>query len=96
MRALILLPVCLALWGCQSITRYSGDNFEVGAGGIQAFDDDNKACGIVADEAVSYDVRMAGSTSYERNRAYNRVYARCMTARGHRRRPYYVNFLPAR
>jgi hypothetical protein len=95
MRILVLLPVCaLLLAGCESLIRVGADGFEVGSGGIEAFDRDAQACQTEADTALSYDVRLLEATSYARNRAFNRLYGRCMTARGHRPRPYIKNLLP--
>lgn len=96
MRVLFLLPL-LVLGACRaadSVTRIGQDGFEVGAAGIEAFGTDNQACISAANEPLSYDVRLMDATSYARNRAFNRVYARCMTARGHRPRPYIKILLP--
>ncbi len=100
MRALFLLPLLvpiMALGACQatdSLTRIGQDGFEVGPAGIEAFGYDNQACTSAANEPLSYDIRLMDATRYARNRAFNRVYARCMTGRGHRPRPYIKNLLP--
>jgi hypothetical protein len=95
MRALFLLPLVLALAGCDSISRPAADGFEVGTGGFEAFQADAGACQARADETVNYDIRLVDTTRYARNRAFNQVYGRCMTARGHQPRPYLRNVLPA-
>jgi len=94
MRALFLLPLVLALAGCDSISRPAADGFEVGAGGFAAFQADAEACQTKADTLVNYDIRLVDTTRYARNRAFNRVYGQCMTARGHQPRPYLRNVLP--
>jgi hypothetical protein len=95
MRALLLLMLCLPLLGaCESLIRVGSDGFEVGAGGIEQFERDAQACQVEADTALSYDVRLLAATSYERNRSFNHLYGRCMTARGHQPRPYIKNLLP--
>ena len=94
MRALFLLPLVLALAGCDSITRPAADGFEVGAGGFEAFEADAQACQTQADDRVNYDVRYIDTTRYARNRAFNAIYGRCMTGLGHAPRPYLKNVLP--
>lgn len=94
MRALFLLPLVLALAGCDSIYRPAADGFEVGAGGIEAFQADAQACQTQADDGLNYDIRYMDTTRYARNRAFNRLYGRCMTERGHQPRPYLRNVLP--
>jgi hypothetical protein len=44
---------------------------------------------------VGYDIHGMSGTRYDKNRAFNAVYARCMRGRGYRPRPYYKNWLPA-
>jgi hypothetical protein len=95
MRALFLLPLVLALAGCDSIYRPAADGFEVGPAGFAAWQADTQACQTKADGVVNYDIRLVDTTRYARNRAFNRVYGQCMTARGHRPRPYLKNLLPA-
>jgi len=95
MRALFLLPLILALAGCDSITRPAADGFEVGAGGFAVWQADAQACQTQADDVVNYDIRLVDTTRYARNRAFNQVYGRCMTGRGHPVRPYLRNVLPA-
>jgi hypothetical protein len=99
MRALFLLPpllcLCLALPGCDSITRPASDGFEVGPGGFEKFNQDTQACQTEAEGVVNYDIRLVDTTRYARNRAFNQVYGQCMTARGHQPRPYLRNVLPA-
>jgi hypothetical protein len=94
MRALFLLPLCLALIGCESLAHTGSDGFEVGPRGVEAFEADNQACTTRANDVLSYDVRLMDATSYRRNRAFNDVYERCMTERGHQPRPYLANVLP--
>jgi hypothetical protein len=94
MRALFLLPLCLVLAGCESITRPASDGFEVGPGGFEKFTLDAQACQTLADDGVNYGIRYVDTTRYERNRAFNRAYGACMTARGHQPRPYLKNLLP--
>jgi hypothetical protein len=95
MRALFLVCVLALplLSGCDAIVRENGDNFEAGAD-IGHFERDDQGCSIQADDTVAYTVRGMDGTSYDRNRAYNAAYARCMTARGHAPRPYVENWLP--
>jgi hypothetical protein len=94
MRALFLLPLVLALAGCDSVYRPASDGYEMGPGGIAAFQADAQACQTQADDGVNYDVRYMDTTRYARTRAFNRVYGQCMTARGHQARPYLRNVLP--
>jgi hypothetical protein len=94
MRALFLLPLCLALLGCESLVHTGSDGFEVGSHGVEVFEADDQACTTAANDLLSYDVQLMDATSYERNRAFNGVYERCMTARGHQPRPYLANVLP--
>ena len=94
MRALFLLPLLLPLLaGCNAIARVNGDYFVAGPD-VGRFDADNQACGIAANDYVSYDLRGMGGTPYDQNRAYNGVYARCMAERGHAPRAYSRNWLP--
>lgn len=94
MRALFLASVCLLLAGCESITRLDGDSFAVGPAGVEAFETDDGLCHSQADTYVSYDLHVIGDDRYATNRAYNQVYADCMTQKGHARRDYALNWLP--
>ena len=98
MRALflvpLLLPLGLALLGCESVSRTGADGFEVGARGFEAYERDAQDCQTRSDDALSYDVRLMDVTRYARNRAFNQIYARCMTGRGYRPRAYIQNLLP--
>jgi hypothetical protein len=93
MRALLLL-VCLALAGCNSVARLDSDSFAVGAGGYEAFETDDQACRLKASDYVAYDLHVIGDTRYAANRAYNGVYGGCMHQLGHADRPYARNWLP--
>ena len=94
MRALFLCLAFLTLAGCNSLMHVSGDNFEATGVDPGLFGSDNQACRIQADDFLAYDVHGMDGTRYQRNRTYNGVYRRCMTARGYRDRPYYRNWLP--
>lgn len=90
---LVLSPLMLA--GCNALSRQGGDNFEA-AGVPQAqFDNDDQDCRTQATDFVSYDLHGMGGTRYDKNRAFNTVYSRCMRGRGYRPRPYYENWLPS-
>ena len=93
MRALVFLSLVL-LAGCNSIARQNGDYFQAGAD-VGRFEADAQACGVAADDYASYDLRGMSGTFYDRNRAFNAVYGRCMQQRGYRPRPYFKNWLPA-
>ena len=95
MRALCLLSVLVLplLAGCNSIARQNGDYFQA-SGDIGRFEADASACGVEAGDYTSYDLHGMDGTFYDRNRAYNDVYGRCMTGRGHARRAYSSNWLP--
>lgn len=95
MRALFLVPLVLALAGCNSLTRPAADGFDVGPGGFAAWQADARTCQTKADDVVNYDIRLVDTTRYARNRAFNRVYGQCMTGRGHQARAYLQNVLPA-
>jgi hypothetical protein len=93
----LLLAFALALpflAGCNSIARENGDYFQAGADAGR-FEADAQACAITAGDYTSYDLHGMDGTFYDRNRAYNDVYGRCMRARGHAPRPYSRNWLPA-
>ena len=94
MRALFLFLVCLVLAGCNSIMRVGGDGFEASRVSPAQFEEDTSACQIEADSYLAYDLRGMEGTRYQKNRAFNAVYGRCMRARGYRPRPYYKNLLP--
>ena len=94
MRALFLFPVLIVLAGCSSLTRVGGDGFEAANVSPERFEIDDQACGMQADDYLAYDVRGMEGTRYQRNRTYNALYGRCMTARGYRPRPYIKNLLP--
>jgi len=93
MRALFLLLPLFLVGACSSIARENGDYFEAGSD-IARFDTDAQTCAAEADDHVSYDLSAMDGTLYDRNRAYNIVYERCMRARGYRPRPYSRNWLP--
>jgi len=95
MRALFLCLACLALAGCTSLLRVGGDGFEASRVSPGQFEEDTSACQIEADSYLAYDVRGMGGTRYQKNRAFNTVYGRCMRAKGYRPRPYYKNLLPS-
>jgi hypothetical protein len=98
MRALflvpLLLPLGLALLGCESVSRTGADGFEVGPGGAEAYELDAQACQTRSNDVLSYDVRLMDASRYARNRAFNSLYAACMTKRGYRPRAYLENVLP--
>jgi hypothetical protein len=94
MRAFFLCLSLLVLCGCESITRLDSDSFEVGRTGYETFEADAQDCQLAAEAPLGGDVRLVDATSYARNRAFNHLYARCMTARGHAPRPYLKNVLP--
>jgi hypothetical protein len=87
--ALLFLVV---LAGCNSIARQNGDYFQAGAD-IGRFEADDQACAVAASDYTSYDLHGMDGTFYDRNRAYNAVYGRCMRARGYTPRPYARNWL---
>ena len=90
---LMLSPLMLA--GCNALTRQDGDYFEA-AGVPQAqFDGDDQNCRMQAADYVGYDLHGMGGTRYDKNRAFNATYARCMRGHGYRPRPYYKNWLPS-
>jgi hypothetical protein len=93
MRALVFLCFVL-LAGCNSIARQNGDYYQAGAD-IGRFEADATACGVEAGDYTSYELRGMDGTFYDRNRAYNAVYGRCMRQRGYVPRPYSKNWLPA-
>ncbi len=95
MRALFLvcalgLPL---LAGCSAVARQNGDYFEVGAD-TGRFQQEDQACGDQARDYVSYTLRGMDGTGYDRNRAYNGIYSRCMLGHGYAPRPYSRNWLP--
>jgi hypothetical protein len=96
MRALFLFSVLALplLAGCNSIARQNGDYFQAGAD-IGRFEADARACGVEAGDYTTYDLHGMDGTFYDRNRAYNAVYGRCMRRRGYVPRPYSRNWLPA-
>ncbi|OJT95082.1 MAG: hypothetical protein BGN82_10205 [Alphaproteobacteria bacterium 65-7] len=94
MRALFLLPLLLVLAACQSLARTGPDGFGVGRGGIAAYERDGVFCRMEAQAPLDSDVRLQEATRYARNRAYNQLFARCMTERGHPPRSYWRNVLP--
>jgi len=95
MRALFLVCVLALplLAGCDAITRHNGDYFEAGAD-VGRFEQDDQACGVMADTESSYTLRGLDGTGYDRNRVFNDVYGRCMRGRGYAPRPYSKNWLP--
>jgi hypothetical protein len=94
MRALFLgLLLCLA--GCNSIMRPGSDVFEASGVAPDQFENDDSACRQQADDYLAYDVRGQDlGTRYQKNRTFNLIYGRCMTARGYRHRAYLKNLLP--
>ena len=94
MRAFPFLLSLFVLAGCNSLVRLSGDNFEASSVPPDAFERDTGACQIQADNYLAYDLKGMEGTRYQRNRAFNAVYGRCMRGRGYRPRPYYKNLLP--
>jgi len=96
MRALFLCLLLLPLLsGCNAITHQDGDYFEATGVPVAQFDRDDQNCRMQATDYMSYDLHGMGGTRYDKNRAFNAVYARCMTGRGYRPRPYYKNWLPS-
>jgi hypothetical protein len=94
MRLLLIACVLPLLAGCDALVRENGDYFQAGTDSGR-FEVANLACDGEARDYVAYDVRGASSdTIYDRNRAYNAVYRRCMAGRGYSPRPYWQNFLP--
>ena len=86
---LVLARFCPA---AAASLREDGDYFQAGAD-VGRFEADNQNCAIAADDYVTYDLKGMSGTGYDQNRAYNSVYARCMTGRGYRPRPYARNWL---
>lgn len=97
MRALFLcLAVCLPLAaGCTSLVRQDGDFFEAARVPPDRFERDDNGCRLQAQDYLTYNPRGMEGTRYQRNRTYNAIYGRCMTAKGYRPRPYYKNWLPS-
>jgi hypothetical protein len=93
MRALFLFPVLMLLAGCDSLIHVGSDGFEASNMSPGRFENDNQSCGMQADDYLAYDLRGMEGTRYQRNRTYNAIYGRCMTARGYRPRPYIKNVL---
>jgi hypothetical protein len=93
MRAFAFLSLLL-LAGCNSIARQNADYFQAGAD-MGRFDEDALACAITAGDYASYDLHGMDGTFYDRNRAYNAVYGRCMRGRGYAPRAYSKNWLNA-
>jgi hypothetical protein len=89
---LLLSPLMLA--GCNALTRQDGDYFDASNVSPARFDSDDQDCRTQAANYMSYDLHGMSGTHYDQNRAFNTAYARCMTARGYRPRPYYKNWLP--
>lgn len=89
---LMLSPLLLS--GCNALTHQDGDFFEAAGVPQDRFDRDDQNCRMRADDHVSYDLAGGSGTRYDQNRAFNAVYARCMTAHGYQPRPYYENWLP--
>ena len=94
MRALFLFPVLLGLAACQSVVRTNADGFAAGPAGIEAYERDAQACADAAQDPLDGDVRLHQASRYDRNRVYNRLFARCMTGRGHPPRSFWENVLP--
>jgi hypothetical protein len=96
MRARLALCVglCLALVACNSIRRLDSDSFAADAAGYDQFQRDDTACRLKGETELVSNPVLFDTTRYARNRAYNRVYGGCMTAKGHSPRPYYKNWLP--
>jgi hypothetical protein len=93
MRLSVLLSLVL-LAGCASIARENGDYFQAGAD-VNRFEADDQACATQARDTANYNLKAMSGTIYDQNRAYNAVYGRCMTGRGHAPRPYFKNWLNA-
>ncbi|MGH6827533.1 MAG: hypothetical protein ACREFW_01325 [Rhizomicrobium sp.] len=89
-----LLLSSLMLSGCDALSRQDGDAFEAAGVTSAQFDGDDRNCRTKAAEYVAYDLHGMSGTRYDRNRAFNRVYARCMHSLGYRPRPYTENLLP--
>lgn len=94
MRALFLCLMLISLAGCDALVRQDDDSFEAAGVAPDRFDSDDQACRGQAGDYASYDVRGMSGTRYDRNRAFNAVYSRCMKGRGYRERPYVENLLP--
>jgi hypothetical protein len=97
MRALFLCLMLtpLVLSGCNALSRQDGDYFEAAGASPAQFDSDDQNCRAQAADYVGYDIHGMSGTRYDKNRAFNATYARCMRAHGYRGRPYYKNWLPA-
>ena len=83
MRALFLVLLCLpALAGCDAIVRHNGDYFEAGtdAGRFELMIRPVASSPI---PRAPMTLRGMDGTGYDRNRAFNDVYGRCMTGRGY-------------
>jgi hypothetical protein len=94
MRALFLCLMLVSLGGCNALVRQDSDFFEEAGAAPDRFDADNQTCQSQADDYVAYDLKGMSGTHYDRNRAFNAVYVRCMKDRGYRPRPYLENLLP--
>lgn len=94
MRALFLCLGLFAMTGCTSLVRQDGDFFEAARVPPDRFERDDNGCRLQAENFLTYDPRSMEGTRYQRNRTYNSIYGRCMTAKGYRSRPYYKNWLP--
>jgi len=97
MRALFLVPLLsvFLLTGCGSLFRHNGDDFEAAGADPLRFEADEQACTVVAGERTSYDVMGMDGTGYDRTRAFNAVYDRCMHGRGYAPRSIVENWLAA-
>jgi hypothetical protein len=97
MRPLFLVPLLsiFLLTGCNALFPHNGDDFEHAGTNPFSFEADAQACGVVANDFISYDLKGMGGTNYDRNRAFNSVYDRCMTGRGHAPRAPIENWLAA-
>jgi len=94
MRALMIACALCLLGGCDTLVRENGDYFQAGTANSGRFEAANLACDAQARDYIAYDVSGAAGTDYDRNRAYNTAYRRCMADRRYSPRPYWKNFLP--
>ena len=92
MRALFLVPLIL-LAGCDALTHQNGDTFQAGPAPSR-FEAATQGCKQVADDYVAYDLKGMDGTSYDRNRSFNALFARCMTRQGYAQQSYAKNWLP--
>jgi hypothetical protein len=94
MRYVLALLCLLPLAGCENVVRLDSDSFEIGSASPERFEADDTACREKAAQFIAYDMRQQDADSFERHRAYNRIYFDCMTARKYAPRSYVKNLLP--